>query len=403
VGIYRVRPDGTFLEANAVLAAMLGVGGAEELKRLNAADFFADEAERQARLVQIERKAPDHQDYRLHAADGRSLWVRDFARVVRGADGKVRWIDGAILDITADKKAEEELRKTSMEYRRLFERAHDAVMIFALEGEIILDVNDSACRLYGFDRKELVGMSLERLSKDVAYGKQRLARLVEGDEERTFETTHFRKDGGELRLEVNATLVTFAGQRAVMSINRDITERERRMRDLHRQALTDPLTGVANRILLEDHLGLAMAQASHTGMPLAVLFIDLDGFKEVNDNFGHAAGDEVLRAIASRLTTALRRGDTVARHGGDEFVAVLPELSSKEDAAEVAAKLLAAIRAPVPTHAGEQHVSASIGVAMYPDSGSGAADLIAAADLAMYDAKLAGKDTFRMAAPASGT
>ncbi|HUW41407.1 MAG TPA: diguanylate cyclase [Rectinemataceae bacterium] len=394
VGVYRVTPEGGFLEANSAMAFLLGFGDVAELMRVNANDLYPEQGFRRKFIDRIDALPHGFEETVLRGKDGRLLWVRNYPHARRDEDGSIQCIDGAIIDVTELKRAEEELSRSEHDYRRLFEGAHDALMIFEIEGEIILDVNDSACRLYGFDRHELIGMSLERISKNISYGKRRIARLLGGEEERTFETSHYRKDGTEIQLEVNATLVTFKGKQAIMSINRDVTERQRRLRDLYRQALTDPLTGIANRFLFDDHLALALAHASHSGLPLAVLFVDLDGFKEVNDGFGHAAGDEVLKTVASRLTQNLRRGDTVARLGGDEFVAVLPELSSVGDANEIACKLLEAVREPMETRHGRVSVSASIGIAVYPENGTAPESLVGAADLAMYKAKMSGKNAF---------
>ena len=394
IGVYRVKPEGDFLEANSTMAHLLGFDDVAELLRVNAEALYPERDFRRKFLDRVSSLPRGFEEMIMRGKDGRLLWVRNYPHAQRGEDGSIRFIDGALIDVTELKRAEEELSRSEHDYRRLFEGAHDALMIFEIEGEIILDVNDSACRLYGFDRQELVGMSLERISKNIAYGKKRIARLLGGEEERSFETSHYRKDGTEIQLEVNATLVTFKGKQAIMSINRDVTERQRRLRDLYRQALTDPLTGISNRFLFDDHLALALAHAGHSGLPLAVLFLDLDGFKKVNDGYGHAAGDEVLKTVASRLTQNLRRGDTVARLGGDEFVAVLPELSSAGDAEGIARKLLDAVREPLETHHGSLSLSASIGVALHPENGTTPESLLDAADLAMYKAKMSGKNAF---------
>ncbi len=397
IGVYRSAPDGTILEANAALARLLSVADPEQLKRRNARDFFASGRARDEQVSRLRSTAEDFAELEMRSADGRTIWARDFSRAIYGPGGEIECIEGALIDVTELKRAEYELSRSEREYRSLFELAHDAIIIFAVEDEAILDVNDSACRLYGFDRDEFLSMSLESISKNVARGKERIARLMEEGVGRTFETSHFRKDGQELRLEINAANVVFKGRKAIMSVNRDLGDRKRRLDDLRRQAFSDPLTGIANRALFDDHLYLALAQAEHSGAPLALMFLDLDGFKDVNDAHGHAAGDEVLKTIASRLAATLRRSDTLARFGGDEFLALLPVLASPEDIDIVVSKLLAAAREPVPIPGAVVRVSASLGIALFPDSGTTAEDLLSAADSAMYAAKRAGKDTFRVA------
>ncbi|MDP3176803.1 MAG: diguanylate cyclase [Spirochaetaceae bacterium] len=403
VCVYRTTPEGRILEANQAFARMLGYGDAKELMSVNARSLYFREQERDAFFAKMANGAYPYDEFRLRAKDGRVVWVRDFARFVRSGDGKVEFVDGALIDITELKTAESELMRSELEYRRLFEKAHDAIIVFAIEDEAILDVNDSACRLYGFDRKEFLAMSLAVISKDVGHGKERIAMLLDGSGDRTFETTHYRKDQTEMRLEINAAVVSFRGRQAIISINRDVTDRAKRLEDLRRLALTDPLTGIANRLLFDDHLALALAQASHSGAPLAVMFLDLDGFKEVNDEHGHGVGDEVLRATALRLRVAVRRADTVARMGGDEFAIILPELSSALYADDVARKVLEAIREPLDVGGCSLRVSASLGIAVHPRDGSDAETLLAAADSAMYEVKRSGKDGFRSARPADST
>jgi diguanylate cyclase (GGDEF)-like protein/PAS domain S-box-containing protein len=397
IGVYRSAPDGTILEANSALARLLGVARPEELKQRNALEFYASSRDRDEQFARLAQKPEDFTELEMRSADSRTVWVRDFSRAIYGPGGSIAYIEGALIDITELRRAEYELSRSEREYRSLFELARDAIIIFAIEDEAILDVNDSACRLYGFDRDEFLSMSLESITKNVAMGKERIARLIEGGEGRTFETSHFRKDGQELRLEINAANVVFKGRKAIMSVNRDLSDRKRRLDDLRRLAFSDPLTGIANRALFDDHLYLALAQAEHSGAPLALMFLDLDGFKDVNDAYGHAAGDEVLRAIAHRLAATLRRSDTLARFGGDEFIALLPILNSPGDIELVAPKLLAVAREPVAIEGTLVSVSASLGVALYPGCGTTAEELLVAADRAMYEAKCAGKDTYRLA------
>ncbi len=184
---------------------------------------------------------------------------------------------------------------------------------------------------------------------------------------------------------------TFAGYRG---IGRDITEQKLAEDNFRRLARFDTLTGLANRTSLFEHLDHAIGRSRRHGRAFALLFIDLDRFKDVNDAFGHATGDEVLRTMARRLQVAIRSGDDAARIGGDEFVVVAEDLERPDVAAEFAARLLDTLAEPIVLHGQECRVGASIGIALYPGDGEDAPTLLKRADLAMYRAKEAGRNGF---------
>jgi diguanylate cyclase (GGDEF)-like protein/PAS domain S-box-containing protein len=180
---------------------------------------------------------------------------------------------------------------------------------------------------------------------------------------------------------------------------RDITSRKRTEEQIYFRAYHDLLTGLPNRLLLRDHLLLALAQAKRNRGTLAVMFIDLDRFKQVNDTLGHAAGDQLLQAVAARLSNCTREGDTLARLGGDEFLLLLPDLDSREAATNTARKLLDALTTPFTFGKQELFVGASIGISFFPDDADGADGLIRNADRAMYDAKAQGRNTYVFYSP----
>jgi diguanylate cyclase (GGDEF)-like protein len=180
---------------------------------------------------------------------------------------------------------------------------------------------------------------------------------------------------------------------AVFSNVGQLLEREQAMKHM---ANHDILTGLPNRVLLGDRLELALANAERLGESLAVCFLDLDGFKPVNDFFGHAAGDEVLKILSQRLKGLLRSNDTVARFGGDEFVILVGALHHPEDYRTFLDRVLATINQPIEVAGGVVQVSASIGVSLFPDNGTHAAELLQHADEAMYQAKRAGKSRYQL-------
>lgn len=183
-------------------------------------------------------------------------------------------------------------------------------------------------------------------------------------------------------------------------LTREITERKRAEETIKQMAYHDDLTGLPNRRLFNDRLTLEMAHAQRSQQNLAVILLDLDHFKDINDTLGHGVGDQLLQATGERLSNLLRKGDTVARMGGDEFMMILPEIAQVEDAASVAQKILEVIRLPFVFDGHELHISTSIGIALYPEDGKDGDTLVKNADIAMYSAKEQGRDNYQRYTPA---
>jgi diguanylate cyclase (GGDEF)-like protein len=177
---------------------------------------------------------------------------------------------------------------------------------------------------------------------------------------------------------------------------RDITERKRMEQQLKDMATHDALTGLPNRRLFNDRLHMVLAQAQRNHRTLAVVLLDLDRFKDINDMLGHNVGDQLLEAVGKRLTSLMRKSDTVARWGGDEFILVLPEIARAEDAGRVAQRILEAFRKPFVLGGHWLHITASIGIATYPNDGEDADTLIKNADTAMYRAKEQGRNSYQL-------
>jgi diguanylate cyclase (GGDEF)-like protein/PAS domain S-box-containing protein len=391
VGVYRTTVEGELIECNRALAAMLGYADAAELQRVRVPELYVHPSDR---ALHLGGDADRPAEFELRRKDGSTLWVRDYTHAVPGSGGGVAWCDGILVDITSERQALDALRSSEADYRGLFESAHDAIVIFETDDQVILEANNRACEIYGYSRTELVGMSLWRIVKDAAGGSQRLRDLLAGKGEASFEAAHLRKDGAEMTVEVNAAVVTHQGRPAVLYISRDVTERKRMEETIRALAMHDPLTGLPNRKLLYDRLGVAIAAARRNRHMLALMYLDLDGFKGVNDRLGHAAGDELLVAISRRLAGALRDSDTVGRMGGDEFTVLISDVPSGEAAREIARKILSELRKPVSVDGEQMTVTASLGFALFPKDGGTPDELLRCADAAMYRAKGAGKDRF---------
>jgi diguanylate cyclase (GGDEF)-like protein/PAS domain S-box-containing protein len=326
-------------------------------------------------------------------ADG-TEFSAEFTVVPIALDGPPMFT-GFIRDITDGQRAEE----VRQQMAAIVESSEDAIVGKSLDGTI-LSWNRGAERIYGYSAVEAIGRPITMLSpperRDEIPGI--LQQIRKGVPVQHYETKRIRKDG--VRIDVSLTVSPFrnaaGGVVGASAISRDITERRRGEARVQHLAFHDPLTGVPNRLLFLDRLGVAVAQAHRLEQNLAVLFLDLDHFKRINDSLGHPAGDELLRSVAGRLTGCVREGDTVARLGGDEFMALLPGVGTEADAATVGRKILDAVRVPVRLQGRELVVTASIGIAIYPADGLETEALIRNADRAMYRAKECGRDRFEL-------
>ena len=283
--------------------------------------------------------------------------------------------------------------------RQVIEAAQDGVMIVDANN-VIEYVNPAFTRLTGYGGAEVVGLNPRFLRSgrhDSEFYKAMWACLLDQGHWEG-EIWNRRKDGEIYaeHLTINSIrgddghITKFAG------IFRDITERKKDEERVRTLAYFDTLTQLPNRRLLTDRLNLAIAHAHRHGIELAVMFLDLDLFKRINDTLGHDVGDAVLIEVSSRLLACVREGDTVARIGGDEFVILLPELEDAADAARLAARIIESIKAPLHLAERELFVTTSIGIAVYPEDGGGADALLKAADMAMYQAKESGRNSYQL-------
>lgn len=337
-------------------------------------------------------------EYRMIRKDGRAVWLRDEAILIRDDEGRPRYWQGYFVDITERKEAAQALEESEERYRRLVESSPEPIAVH--DGREVLYANPAAARLFGAqDPSELVGKEVLGFvhpdDRETVASRVR-AVLEEGEGTPLLEEKYLRLDGGVVDAEVAGEPVTYAGKPAVQVILRDISGRKRLEQELRRRATRDPLTGLPNRRFLLERLGHALRRR---GNPVALLFLDLDGFKVVNDSLGHEAGDRLLIAAAERIGAAVRPSDTVARLGGDEFV-ILLENTVREGAERAARRVLAALEAPFAVAEHGLRASASIGITQGGKGrDAGPEDLLREADLAMYRAKERGRSRHEVYEP----
>lgn len=327
--------------------------------------------------------------------DGSIFPVQLLSDAVKDAAGNPVALVTCTEEITERKRAEDALRSSEQRYRLLFERNLAGVYRATLDGRL-LDCNDALAHILGYEsREELLRLSLWELSHSPQERAAALDRLRQRGALSNLELRLRRKDGGGAWVLENQNLLADDGGEALVEATLiDITERKEFEQRIEHQAFHDPLTGLPNRSFLEQRLGVLAAEARWNRRGLAVMYVDLDGFKAVNDALGHAVGDRVLGAAAGRLKECVREGDLVARVGGDEFVLLLPQVQ-EAGAARIAGQILARMREPFVMDGHGLRVTASLGIALVPRDGFEAAGLLGSADAAMYRAKQEGRDAFR--------
>ena len=304
------------------------------------------------------------------------------------------------IDITALTAAETKQK----EQAQILEQIHDSVISTDLNG-IITQWNNGAMILHGYSEDEMVGHSIERLYRDEDLNKlhwiRQQAILHQGFHDQIEKVT---KSGEVILADVSVSLLKDNAEKVIglIHVSQDITHRlkiENKLREqtqlLNFQAYHDALTGLPNRALFDDRLEQAIANAGRHQEHFGLFFIDLDNFKQINDTLGHHYGDEVLKVVAKRLSGCVRLSDTLARLGGDEFTILVQDLDTSESAATIAQKIIEVMKPKIMLEEHELHISASIGISLYPDDSQLKNDLLKYADTAMYKAKDEGRNNYQ--------
>ena len=392
---YRTDSSGIITRASRSVEQLLGYT-VEEVLGLKLADLYCSQAGREEFLARM-RANGGHivgGESCLRHKDGHELWVRTNAHFIRNAAGDVVGVEGTTRDSTLQRRAEEELRLAA----KVFESSGEAIMITDAGGRII-SVNQAFARVTGYAAADVVGRNASLLASG-RHSREFFSEMWRGLLDSGYwqgEIWNQRRDGEVFPEWLGISSVRDPEGRIThfVGIFSDISERKAAEEKIEFLAHHDPLTALPNRLLLQDRMEQAIVHGERTGRKVALLFVDLDRFKAVNDAFGHPVGDLLLRDAAQRLQACVRDSDTISRHGGDEFLVILTDLHNSEVPAQVAGKIMTALGEPFHIDAHEATISASVGIAVYPEDGAGFDELLKKADTAMYHAKEAGRNAFR--------
>ena len=339
-------------------------------------------------------------EYRILHADGSVKWVWERGTGIYNPAGELVAIEGIIQDITERTQSSDALREAERRYQDLFENAVEGIFRTTVNGRF-LDANPALARIYGYDSPAELIATLKDIRSQLYVDPDRRHEFMRTIRTRGvatgFESQIYRRNGEVIWISENARAVYDAAGQVLCyeGTVEDVTERKLYQARIEQQANFDTLTGLANRSLLNDRLEQAIRAAASYSTRLAVVFVDLDRFKYINDSLGHHVGDELLRAMAERLKKSVRESDTVARLGGDEFVLLINGQGEADAVAVVLERMLSDISQPWTIPQGDFNVTCSIGVALYPDDGTSGQELLKHADTAMYRAKEKGRNNFQ--------
>jgi diguanylate cyclase (GGDEF)-like protein/PAS domain S-box-containing protein len=335
----------------------------------------------------------------IESFDGNRKTILHSAAPIISAEGDI--VGGVAVneDITERRALADNLRESEARYQALFEHSIDAVFLMQPNGSI-LSANAEACRLLGYTESELRTLGSGGLTEPADPRVKALLDEHRREGAARGEMNMHRKDGSWVPVEVSST--TFrdrSGQLCASLIIRDITDRKRAEEHIEYLAYHDELTGIPNRAHFQRAFEHTIAASQRQGLKSALMVVDLDRFKNINDIIGHEAGDQLLKQVAARLRTCLRDEDVLARLGGDEFVILMQDASSIEAVSAVANKLLEATSRPLTIDEQEFLITASIGISTSPHDGTDLQTLLRNGDVAMYRAKESGKNGFRYFSP----
>jgi diguanylate cyclase (GGDEF)-like protein/PAS domain S-box-containing protein len=399
--IFMMDPRGQIVSWNAGAERIKGYK-AEEITGHNFSCFFPPEdieSGRPEEVLRITAARGRHEEQGMRVRKNGSRFLASVTTTaLRDPAGNLRGFSEFSQDLSASKELE-------AKYRGLLEAAPDAMVVVNQGGEIVL-LNIQAEKQFGYHRDELVGQKVKTIIPE-GFAERLIADGTRSAEEALaqqigtgLELTGRRKDGSNFPIEIMLSPLKSAEGILVTAAIRNVSVARAMSLQITHLAEHDFLTGLPNRTLVNDRIIQAIAGAQRYEKKVAVLFLDLDGFKHINDSLGHPIGDKLLQSVANRLVKCVRGSDTISRQGGDEFVALLLGVDRPEDAGITARRMLQVV---AEAHSIDQHdlyITASIGVSIYPDDGLDAETLIKNADTAMYQAKENGRQSYQFFKPA---
>ncbi|MFZ2448958.1 MAG: diguanylate cyclase [Methylovulum miyakonense] len=402
-GYHSVGSDGIYLRINATELSWLGYQREEIIGKKHLSDFYTPEGKRQLNEqfpIFLREGEVKNLEYELIGKDGGSRYVSLSATAIKDADGNFLRSRGVMYDITERKQIEEKLHKLAQEQNAMLD--NDLIAIFKIRDRTIVWKNRATAQIFGYGQGELIGKPTRALYPDdqsyQALGESAYPVLKANGTYRA-QLELVRKNGEKIWVDISGALLPGDGHDSLWMML-DITEIKKQQEQIQHIAHHDILTDLPNRLLLADWLDQAIAQSGRSGHLLAVCYLDLDGFKQVNDHFGHTAGDMLLKEAAHRMQASVRSNDTVCRLGGDEFVLLLTDLKEADEHQMVLERVIAEINKPVRLNGhDEAKVTASIGITIFPSDDGNSDSLLRHADWAMYQAKKLGRNRVHLYHP----
>jgi Amt family ammonium transporter len=399
-GIFQTSPQGRYLEANPALARIYGYDSPQalvnDLQDIGK-QLYVERDRRKTFLQHMQAKGKiSHFESRIRRKDGTIIWISEHARAVYDIKGRLDYFEGTVVDITKRKYAEKMLRASEEEYRTIFETTGNASIIIEQDDTISL-ANSEFIRLTGYDSETIAkGLKLKEIVAPADRNRIQHTGTENGSYCLTQAAPHelrIQTHNGTIKDVVMTEAVLPGSLRRVVSLL-DISERKEAELMLRHQAFHDPLTNLPNRFLLMDRLEHALQRAKRGTNHFAVLFLDLDRFKLINDSLGHISGDKLLGKMAQTVNACLREEDTLARFGGDEFVILAEDLKDPPQPVRIAQRILTCLEQPFEVNGTTIYISTSIGIVLGSPQYIRAEQIIRDADTAMYRAKAQGKGCY---------
>ncbi len=397
VGITLVDREGRLIDCNSHFRNFVGYTKEELIGKHWRIYTHPEDVERNLDIFEkmIEEKKVFVFEKRFKRKDGRILWGRVTISPVFDSNGRFLFQIGITEDITKEKKAIEALKKSESKYRSLVEKMSEGIYI--LYNNRFEFVNNRFIEMFGYTREELRRVDFRKLiaPESLPLIEERARKLKRGEPvPEKYEFVALDKHGRKVYVEVSVTYVPYKEGIATQGIVRDITEKKAYEKKLRYMATHDILTGLPNRSYFMEFLKAAIESSKRYGHMVCIMMLDLDGFKEVNDKFGHDVGDRALVRAAERLRRSVRRSDILSRMGGDEFLVLVPILKRVENAETIGKKIVNSFREPLRVNGELYYITVSVGASIFPQDGTDAIELIKKADMAMYKVKGSGKDGF---------